>query len=312
MTMKKPDDSSLDLADLSKVEAQARQSLDKAAAWGRFPTPVDDILAAAKLRVAPKSAFDPASLLAYAKQKAGVAMFALKAALSKVLGLYDANEQIIHIDEDVVESKQKFLMLHETGHHEMPTHRKIFTFFQDCEKSLSPDIADQFEREANNFARFALFQGSAFQEQAADMPMGIKTPMTLGKKFGASNYASAREFARTHHRACVVFVLEPIQQLPGGGFRAPVRRIECSAKFRNEFGFPPDLYVDSNHPLADLIPLWGKRMTRPTTLHYQDKNGDVHECLGEGFDTKHNILLLVYPVKALSGTSILMPGDSLL
>ena len=157
--MKKPDDSSLALANLSKVEAQARQSLDKAAAWGRFPTPVDDILAAAKLRVAPKSAFDPASLLAYAKQKAGVAMFALKAALSKVLGLYDANEQVIHIDDDVVESKQKFLMLHETGHHEMPTHRKIFTFFQDCEKSLSPDIADQFEREANNFARFALFQG---------------------------------------------------------------------------------------------------------------------------------------------------------
>ncbi len=59
MTMKKPDDSSLALADLLKVEAQARQSLDKAAAWGRFPTPVDDILAAAKLRVAPKSAFDP-------------------------------------------------------------------------------------------------------------------------------------------------------------------------------------------------------------------------------------------------------------
>ena len=53
-------------------------------------------------------------------------------------------------------------------------------------------------------------------------------------------------------------------------------------------------------------------MTRPTTLHLRDKNGDLHECLGEGFDTKHNVLLLVYPVKALTGTSILTPGDSLL
>ena len=64
--MTKPDDSTLHAADLKAVEARARLSLDKAAAWGRFPTPVDDILSAAKLRVAPKGMFDVASYLAYA------------------------------------------------------------------------------------------------------------------------------------------------------------------------------------------------------------------------------------------------------
>lgn len=116
--MTKPDDSTLHAADLKAVEARARLSLDKAAAWGRFPTPVDDILSAAKLRVAPKGMFDVASYLAYAKKKASGAIVALKAAISKVLGIYDANEEIIHIDDSVGLPKQAFLKLHETGHHE--------------------------------------------------------------------------------------------------------------------------------------------------------------------------------------------------
>ena len=305
--MRKPDDSSLDAVALRAVEAHAKQSLDKAEAWGRFPTPVNDILAAAKLRVAPKSAFDPASILAYAKKKAVGAVFALKSALAKVLGIYDANEQIIHIDDQVGLSKQKFLTLHETGHHALPTHRKLFTFFEECEKSLAPEIADRFEREANNFARFALFQGSAYGQLAADMSLGIKAPMALAKKFGASNYASAREFARTNHRACVVYVLEPMLFIPGGGTTAAVRRIEVSPSFDQQFGCPLDVLIDNEHALSCLLPI-GRKMTKPTRLVYRDKNGDEHECLGEAFDTTHNVLLLVYPVKALTATSIIVPA----
>jgi hypothetical protein len=83
----------------------------------------------------------------------------------------------------------------------------VFRFFEDCDKTLDPEIADQFEREANNFVRFALFQGDTYARLAANCAFEIRTPMKLAKKFGASVYASAREFARTHHRACV----EPIE-----------------------------------------------------------------------------------------------------
>ena len=44
----------------------------------------------------------------------------------------------------------------------------LFRLFQDCEKTLDPGIADLFEREANNFARFALFQGDRYAGMAAD------------------------------------------------------------------------------------------------------------------------------------------------
>lgn len=306
--MTKPDDSTLHAADLKAVEARARLSLDKAAAWGRFPTPVDDILSAAKLRVAPKGMFDVASYLAYAKKKASGAIVALKAAISKVLGIYDANEEIIHIDDSVGLPKQAFLKLHETGHHEMPTHRKIFQLFQDCEKTLEPTVADQFEREANNFARFALFQGTAFKEQAADMKMGIKAPMELGKKFGASTYASAREFVRSHHRSCLMYALEPMEIIAGGGARAAVRRIEVSATFELEFGRPNDTLIDTDHALSPLLPIF-KKMTAPTLLHFRDKNGTTHECLGEAFKTKYNVFLLIYPVKSLTSTSIFVPAS---
>ncbi|UXH79047.1 ImmA/IrrE family metallo-endopeptidase [Roseateles amylovorans] len=303
----KPDDSSLQSVELAAVERQARTLLDRASAWGRYPTPIDDILEAAKLRVAPRSMFDPAAFLAFVKRKTAEAAHTLKTALSKVLGLYDANEQIIHIDETVGRSKQTFLKLHETGHHELPTHRKIFRLFQDCEQTLAPAIADQFEREANNFARFALFQGGAFRDMAADMAIGVRTPITLSKKFGASIYASAREFARSHHRACLVIVLEPLRVVPGQAAVAEVRRVEASPSFTQRFGNPTLVRIASDEALGQLLPI-GRKMTKPTPLAYRDRNGDVHECLGEAFDTKHNILILIYPTKELAGSMLVLPS----
>ena len=299
----KADDSTLDPADLRAVELKAKRLLDEAGAWDRFPTPVSEIVAAAKLEVAPSGAFDAASFLAFVKKKASSAAHVLKSALSKVLGIYDANASVIHIDDSVSESKQKFLQLHETGHHELPTHKRIFSLFQDCERTLAPEIANQFEREANNFARFALFQGTTYKNHAADMNMSVRTPLKLAKSFGASIYASAREFARTHHRPCLVYILEPVEFAPGSGALARVRRIEASLPFRNDFGCPNDQQIDLDHPLGRLLPL-GRKMTRPTVLRYRDRNGCDHECLGEPFDSTFNVILLIYPVRALTAVSV--------
>lgn len=303
----KPDDSSLDHADLQVVEKRAKTFLDRGDAWGVFPTPVDRLMEAAKLKVAPKSAFDPAALLAFAKEKTKGAIEALKRALGKVLGLYDAHENVVHVDGSVGASKQTFLKLHEAGHHEMPTHKQVFKFFQDCEQTLAPDIADRFEREANNFARFVLFQGDAFRVHAADQRLGVRIPMTLAKKFGSSVYAAAREYARTHHAACVVYVINPVELLPAGGFRANVRRIEASQSFLKTFGCPTDLVIDHNHALASLIPI-GRKMTAPRDFVFSDRNGHRHECIGEAFDTSHNVLLLIYPISRLPTATIVVPS----
>ena len=304
--MTRPDDSTLDREDLRAVEKQAQGLLDRADAWDRFPVPVDDILSAANVRVTPTGAFDPDTIVSYLRGKAAVAGARIKSAIGKVFGLYDAKEAVIHIDNTVVDAKQTFLKLHETGHHDMPTHRKLFRFFQDCNKTLSPDVADQFEREANNFARFLLFKGPTFAQHAADYPLDIKTPMRLARTFGSSVYAAAREFARTNHRACVIFALEPLENDQGSGFRAPVRRIEPSPAFVAQFGRPTVEAVTRDHLLWPVIPI-DRRMTEAVPLAVTDRNGQQHECLAEAFDTTYNILILLYPITALATTTVPMP-----
>lgn len=298
MKVLKPDDSYLSPSDKKIIEERALKMLHRADAWDRFPVPVDDILEAANLKIAPKSMFDPAAILSYLKNKASDVEHRIKSAVSKVFGIYDAGENIIHIDDSVVVSKQNFLKLHETGHHDIPTHRKIFRFFQDCKQTLSPETADQFEREANNFARYILFKGDTFGEHAADYEFGIKTPMKLAKQFGASIYAACREYARTNSKACAVFVLEPMQFVPKSGAEAHVRRIEISPRFLEEFGSPRDQIINKDHYLWNAVPI-GRKMTKPTPIRIKDKNGQIHECLAEAFDTTYNILVLLYPVKEL-------------
>lgn len=304
--MTRPDDSSLDPENLRAVEGRARKLLDRASAWDRFPTPIEDIVSAANLRVAPTSMFDPARILAFVRDKAADTAHLVKSAISKVLGLYDGADSVIHIDDTVGESKQSFLKLHETGHHELPAHRKVFRLFQDCEKTLSPDTADLFEREANNFARFALFQGETYTNIAADCAFEIKTPIKLAKKFGASVYAASREFARTNHRACVVYILEPIEYAEGVGARAVVRRIEPSPAFIKQFGRPAETVVTLDHVLGPVLPI-GRKMTSPRSVSIADRNGTKHECVAEAFDTKWNVLILLYPVRALTASTIIMP-----
>lgn len=304
--MAKSDDSSLDPSQRRAVEERARKLLDRASAWNRFPTPTADILVAAKLKIATHSAFDPLQILSYIQKKGATAAAHIKSAISKVFGICDSEDQVIHIDQTVGPSKQNFLKLHETGHHELPAHRSLFRIFQDCEKTLDPEISELFEREANNFARFTLFQGDTFAKMAADCAFDIKTPIKLAPKFGASIYASSREFVRTHARACAVYILEPAELVDGLGFRATVRRIEVSPTFAQRFGWPRDTVITPNHPLGRVVPI-GRKMSRPTSIPHADRNGTPHECVAEAFDTTHNIVILLYPVQALTRTTIIMP-----
>lgn len=306
--MIKPDDSHLDPDKLRAVEERAHRLLDRASAWNRFPTPVADIVSAAELKIAPTNAFDPDRIIAFVRDRALGMANLIKSAISKVLGLYDGQDRVIHIDPSLVESKQNFLKLHETGHHEIASHRKAFGLFQDCEKTLAPETADLFEREANNFARFTLFQGDTYSRLAADCELEIKTPIKLARKFGASVYASAREFARTNHRACVVFILEPIHYVQGVGAKAEVRRIEASPSFIEQFGQPVDTVITIDHWLGKILPV-GRKMTGPRTLSIVDRNGTRHECVAEAFDTSWNVLILLYSVRSLTSSTMILSPD---
>jgi len=306
----KPDDSSLTASEYVAIHRAATDLLNKASAWDRLPTPVPDLLDAAKLRVAPMSAFDPRSLMRHAREFGERAASLIKSAIEKVRGIFDVQEDLIHVDDTVAESKQNFLKLHEAGHKHIPHQSKLFRWIQDCDKSLSPDASDQFEREANIFASVVLFQDGRFAEMAADSAFSIKVPLALSKKFGASAYASMREYVRRSDRACAVIVLNPVEICPILGMRSELRRVELSPLFHKRFGELklPD-HVDRLSPLAEFIPLGGRRMSRPGTLRLEDRNGDVVEFIAEGFATPFNSFILIHAAAELK-KSIVVPFPS--
>ena len=132
--------------------------------------------------------------------------------------------------------------------------------------------------------------------------------MKLAKMFGASIYASCREFARTNHRPCLVYVLEPIKYCERSGTKADVRRIEASPSFKRQFGMPGDTVISRDHLIGSVLPV-GRRMTGPRSIRIKDRNGDMHECVMEAFDTTFNVVILLYPVKSLTATTLIVTAS---
>jgi hypothetical protein len=78
----RPDDSSLSPRQLEDIQKHALRSLETAAAFGRYPTPVADVMSCAKLVVVEDNIFDEGFINKIQKNITG----SLKKALSKVLG----------------------------------------------------------------------------------------------------------------------------------------------------------------------------------------------------------------------------------
>lgn len=151
-----------------------------------------------------------------------------------------------------------------------------------------------FENEANAFASEVLFQGDAFANEAHDSNFSIKVPMSLAKKFGASNYASFRRYVTTSRRCCCFISLEKPSYNVAGGFSAEVRRVVSSRTFNEQFSPAPLLFpVTNSHVLGPIVPLGKKRMTFPQEIILTDRNGSAQRCSAEAFNTTHNILILV-------------------
>ncbi|MGY4265066.1 ImmA/IrrE family metallo-endopeptidase [Bradyrhizobium sp. USDA 4519] len=171
--MSLPDDSSVASDQLAEIRAAADRLLREGGAFECFPTPVDQIMRAAKVEIVPLQLDD--GYLARLRQKAEAAGTALLSALSKVWGVFDPKARVAFIDPETPKNKLPFLKLHEGGHAVLPW-QSIFGIFEDCRKTLDPDVKAQFEREANVFASEVLFQRNTFTVEARDLAVGLKGP----------------------------------------------------------------------------------------------------------------------------------------
>jgi hypothetical protein len=140
----------------------------------------------------------------------------------------------------------------------------MYAPIHDCDKTLHADVMDLFEREANVFASEVLFQGEIFAQEAHQFDFGIKVPMTLSKKYGASNYSTFRRYVTTNPCACCVVVLDPVVCGLDGTFDVEPRRTAVSTSFHATFdGEAIFRTIGNRHALGPVVPL-GRRMSRPT------------------------------------------------
>lgn len=303
----KGDDSALTFRQLANVQRHADRLLLEAAAYGRFPTPVDDLLAAAKLEVVDDELLDDGLLRRFLHKATIAGVAAFKSALSKVVGLFDAADRLVLIDKTLPRPRIPFVKLHEAGHGSLPHQSRVYALIHDCLQTLDPDTTDLFEREANVFASEVMFQRETFSRHAHEQEFGVKVPMGLAKQFGASNYATFRRYVGTNPRACCLIVLEPVQRMAIGNFTAEIRRIVASQSFNDiydalRFGAK----ITERHALARAVPL-GRRFVYPREIALFDRNGDARECRVEAFDTTHQVLVLILDTKPFTRRSVVLP-----
>lgn len=140
----KPDDCTLTASQRLKVRAEAERALREAGALGVLPTPVERILAVAKVEEVKDNVLDEG----FPARMRAAAGGAIKSAISKVLGLFQAKSGLIFIQHTLLKVRKTFIRLHEAAHGFMPWQRGMYALVEDCEHALDSDIAALFDREA--------------------------------------------------------------------------------------------------------------------------------------------------------------------
>ena len=195
-----------------RIIAQLTQGLlERAETRGRFPTPVDDIVAAAGL-VQPKESLLADSVLEHAPQHLRHAIQQLSGRVRAVL---DRTTHEVHVDPSIHNrGRVAFQKLHEVTHEILPWQQALA--YADDDATLSPAARRLFEQEANIGAADLLFQNGYFNDLAERYAIGMTAILELAPIVGASGHATFRRFARVHSGAVagVVMDLSPCSREP--------------------------------------------------------------------------------------------------
>lgn len=282
----------MDLESRPEIEAAAERLLRLANARGRFPTPVNDVVAAASLTEPPESMLG-VSVLAQAPSYLRRAMRRIS---GRIRGLIDRREREVHIDPTInVEGRRNFIRLHETGHDALVWQRALA--YADDDRTLSPVIKQLYELEASSFAAEVLFQRDQLTEDAGDLQIGIAAVIELHNRFGGSLRATSWRYAERHPNAVGVVVLdaEPISTTPLTFKR---HEVITSPSFVAQFAatyWPGRLMA----PRFDFLTFAAGATASPHEVfggitRLSDVNGDIVSIRCEALCTGFNVLVLMW------------------
>lgn len=212
------------------IEQHTRDLLRRAEAKGRFPTPIDDIVAAAGL-VQPKQSLLSGSVL----EEAPVHLRrAIRKLSGRVRAVLDRKTHEVHVDPEIHnQGRLAFHKLHEVTHEILPWQKALA--YADNDATLSFSVKKLFEWEANLGTSDLLFQNDSFDDLVRQYETGMAAVLELAEIVGASGHATFRRFVRVNDGAIAgaVMDLSPCAREP-----LAYRRYEVllSKRWGEEFG----------------------------------------------------------------------------
>ena len=276
------------LESTAEVELIVRNLLRKSKAWGRFPTPVADIAAYSRLVMDRKidlRTVDHGFVPRHVEH--------LTSGLKKLLGLIDRRERRIYLNHSLPATRKAFVELHEIGHGVLPW-QEVNAGYCDDEKSISPEVQELFEREANHFASAALFQLDRFDDELSKLPLSFRSIRALAQQFGASVHATARRYVERCPRRCAMLVFNPpiVREEP---FPMPVRNCFESPLFKRDFGCLGVPHVcDSRYAFIQDI-MRGRRMREDGVATLPTENMPSVMLDYHFFNNSYNSFVLLLP-----------------
>jgi hypothetical protein len=266
------------------LDRRVDRLLREAGAYGRFPTPVDDIVQAAQLAEADDYVLDESMI-----SKAPAYLHTLlRSGIKKIRGLVDRRARVIHLNPGIEnEGKRRFVKLHETVHHVVPHQRDLL--YADDHETLSPATTRLFEQEANQGAAELLFQRASFTADAADLEISTAAVRALAGQYGSSVHAAFRRYTETHPGAVagIVLATTPYQHNPAVWQR---HEAMATAAWTRRFGPPtwPKTMNEFAYPFlsALLVP-------ELTDAVMTDRRGNAVEVNVDIFQTPYQSFVLL-------------------
>jgi Zn-dependent peptidase ImmA (M78 family) len=305
--MSLPDDYRISIHQQKAIQSESKKILMKSGALGVFPTPIDAIVKYTEVKVVDENIYDESFIKKIYHKAGGL----LKKAIETVQGLLDVAARLIYIDKSKLRVKQIFLTLHEIAHATLPWQNKIYKVIEDCETTLSSEVSDDFDKEANAFASEVLFQNDSFTKEAEKHDFGILVPVNLKNKYGSSIYAAIRRYVFCSNKICAVIVLNMPELVQGRGLVAKLRRSVNSPEFDKVFDIKWQEEFTSGDPIGACIPVGKRRMSGKHEIYLRDRNGDQQICVIEAFTQTYQIFILVHAIKTLTKTTIIFPKSGI-
>ena len=220
----------------------------------------------------------------------------LQSGISKVKGIFDRREKTIYIDIGLDKNlgKKNFVQLHEIGHGVLGWQNEMMLCL-DNDDTLSHEIEEQFEQEANYFASITLFQHDRFIQEAEKLNLGLSSVMALSKKFGASVHATLRNYVLNSKNRCALLVLNhPVNE--NGYINILTKRdLFYSSLFLKEFGelnLPEEFGFKWNF-VKDFK--FNKMFNDKGTINLVTLNGEELNSNYHFFNSTYNSFVFIFP-----------------